>query len=134
MVVRLEFDGLRAGEEVGVLSSTGVTDSHISVLDDVEASFTVWFAAELALRYWALGRVIFKDPLGLFDIFIVVSTLVDLTLTRVFSVDGAINLSVARMIRMLKVMKFFRTFKAASAFAELRILFKTVLRSGVSKP
>mmetsp|Transcript_44464 Transcript_44464/g.105366 ORF Transcript_44464/g.105366 Transcript_44464/m.105366 type:complete len:602 (-) Transcript_44464:46-1851(-) len=128
MIIRLEFDGMVAGELVGELSNTGVTNTHLKVMDDVEAGFTIWFAAELVLRYWALGMVIFRDPLGLFDVFIVVSTLVDFALTRVFKVSS-INLSVARLIRMLKVMKFFRTFKAASAFSELRILLKTVLRS-----
>eukprot|EP00971_Amphidinium_carterae_P193927 3847574-Amphidinium_carterae.1 len=72
------------------------------------------------------------EAMNVFDMLVVLGTLVDLVLTRLLAFQGGMNLSLARMLRLFKcyeVLKFLRTFKAATAFTELRILLRTVLRS-----
>mmetsp|Transcript_19625 Transcript_19625/g.45690 ORF Transcript_19625/g.45690 Transcript_19625/m.45690 type:complete len:695 (+) Transcript_19625:176-2260(+) len=129
MVVRLELEGLLAGEELGEISPVGISQGTLDAMNAMEIFFTMWFTVELLLRYWALGCHVFHDSIGLFDAIVVFATLVDFVMNEVFGLVEGTNLTSARMLRLLKVLKFFRTFKAASAFTELRILLRTVLRS-----
>mmetsp|Transcript_8770 Transcript_8770/g.19598 ORF Transcript_8770/g.19598 Transcript_8770/m.19598 type:complete len:654 (+) Transcript_8770:88-2049(+) len=129
MIIRLELDGMLAGELLGVYHHTGVSQDTLRFMEDVEVFFTLWFALELLLRYWGFGFRIFCEVMGMFDAVIVLVTVTDLFMTQVFDFENMMNLSIARIIRILKVMKFLRAFKAASSFTELRILLRTVMRS-----
>mmetsp|Transcript_17962 Transcript_17962/g.41916 ORF Transcript_17962/g.41916 Transcript_17962/m.41916 type:complete len:656 (-) Transcript_17962:258-2225(-) len=129
MILRLELDGRVAGEELGVIKNSGVKQATLIFMEDLELFFTSWFTVELLLRFWAFGCGILMEAMSLFDVLVVLGTLLDIVLNRLYNVEGGMNLSLARMIRMLKVLKFLRTFKAASAFTELRILLRTVMRS-----
>jgi len=130
MIVRLEIEGILAGEQLGVLKNTGMSRNVLDAMENIEIFFTLWFTVELLLRIWVHGcRAMLSDAMGAFDIIVVVGTLADLLMTRLLAFDGGMNLTVARMVRLVKVLKFLRTFKAAAAFTELRILLRTVLRS-----
>mmetsp|Transcript_11169 Transcript_11169/g.25378 ORF Transcript_11169/g.25378 Transcript_11169/m.25378 type:complete len:667 (+) Transcript_11169:47-2047(+) len=129
MIIRLELEGMIAGEELGSLSNTGVDVGWLHTMEDIEVFFTIWFTVELIFRFWTFGRTIFHEAMSVFDILVVFGTLMDLIFTRILNFDGGMNLSVARLLRLVKVLKFARTFKAATAFTELRILLRTVLRS-----
>jgi len=130
MIARLEIEGYLAGEELGVLSGSGVTEDSLDTMETVEVFFAMWFTVELLLRFWAIGcGPMMRDAMSVFDMLVVIGTMVDLVMTHLLAFEGAVNLSVARMLRLVKVLKFLRTFKAATAFSELRILLRTVMRS-----
>eukprot|EP00971_Amphidinium_carterae_P105524 2089470-Amphidinium_carterae.1 len=53
---------------------------------------------ELLLRLWAIGcGPMLRDAMSVFDMLVVVGTMVDLIMTRLLAIDGALNLSVARL-------------------------------------
>jgi len=130
MVLRLEIEGLLVGEQLGVLRNTGMHSGALDVMENIEVFFTLWFTVELLLRVWVYGYTLLTDPMNVFDALVVIATLVDVIFTRLLALnDGGVNLSVARVIRLVKVLKLLRTFKAASVFTEVRVLLRTVLRS-----
>jgi len=84
---------------------------------------------ELLFRIWLHGFSMFRCPYNVFDTAIVLATVIDALGQAFQALSGGTNLSAARVLRNLRLVKFLRVFKVAALFGELRVLIKTVTSS-----
>lgn len=94
--------------------------------------FTGYFVMELLLKLWVHRLYFFTNEdwaWNWFDTFIVVMAVVEIALTR-FTQMG-VDLTFARVCRMLRVQKSFRALKAVRFLTEFRLMINCVLGSMV---
>jgi len=108
---------------IGVQADWGETASnevqpHWLVLEVV---FMVIFVLELSLKVFGFGNTFFSDVWNILDFFIIIASVVDVTVTLGTDASGAEHLSTLRLVRV------FRVVRAVNTFERLNLLVRSFL-------
>lgn len=129
MCLQLEHQGNLAAVQLQLQSDRGVFSGVGNWFTIIEYAFTMWFLLELIFRIWVHGFQMFRSVYNVFDSVIVLATVVDGLAQFFQDLSGGTNLSFARLLRNLRLLKFMRAFRVAALFSDLRVLIKTVTSS-----
>jgi len=86
----------------------------------VDAGFIAVYSLEILLKFFAYGVTFFQDTWNMFDLLVVVSSIVELTL------GSASGLNALRAMRIIKVMRTIRLVRRAR---RLRLIISALIRS-----
>jgi len=129
MCLQLEHQGSLAAVHLQLTPDTSLFSTWGNAFDIIEYVFTGWFLIEMLVRTWGHGFGMFRSPYNVFDAAIVLATLIDALGQAFQALGGSTNISFARLLRNLRLVKFMRAFGVAALFTELRVLIKTVTSS-----
>jgi hypothetical protein len=94
-------------------------------LDVLNALLTLVFAVEMSLRIFALGlRAYVRDRINLFDVLVVLLSLIDLAISPPYLWTGVEAQSTS--VLALRTLRLTRVFKLARSWTSLRVLIKTI--------
>ena len=90
------------------------------MIENINLAFTIIFATEAAMKIMALGRSYFKESWNKFDLFIVIFSLIEITLNEIYGFD----LPIISLFRIFRIGRVLRIMKSAS---NLRVAFTTFI-------
>ncbi|EKX42225.1 hypothetical protein GUITHDRAFT_55227, partial [Guillardia theta CCMP2712] len=107
---------------VGFMASEGyaVQSSWTSTLSSIDNVFIVIYSIEIALKCVAYGFAFFSSSWNLFDLFIVLISIAEQTLSRSVGI---------RALRLLRLVRVFRTVKIIRRVPKLYLLFQAISAS-----
>lgn len=105
-----------------VLSLTGLVDSDIIELKILNSIFTYSFALDVSLKLIAYGGTFFEDVMNLFDLFVVVVSLVDACLEGM-----TLNLSALRSMRIFRAFRVLRVTRLVRSLSFMKIVMSVVV-------
>jgi voltage-gated sodium channel len=129
MCLQLEHQGSLAAVHLQMKPDIGFSSGVGDSFQIMEYIFTAWFLIELLFRIWVHGFGMFRSLYNVFDAAIVLATIIDALGQAFQALSGGTNVSFARLLRNLRLVKFMRAFRVATLFSELRVLIKTVTSS-----
>eukprot|EP00929_Paragymnodinium_shiwhaense_P023407 TRINITY_DN14653_c0_g2_i2.p1 TRINITY_DN14653_c0_g2~~TRINITY_DN14653_c0_g2_i2.p1 ORF type:complete len:521 (+),score=109.85 TRINITY_DN14653_c0_g2_i2:866-2428(+) len=132
MFLQLQEMGYEASVELELRKDAGGTWNSLGpIFSLLEHFFNILFVIELCLRLYLLRCKYFKVLYNLIDMSIVLTTCAEAyVFPYLGSLDGdGLNVNVARMARLFKLVKCLRAFRVAALFSELRVLMNTLTSS-----
>ena len=91
------------------------------IIESINYVFTGIFVLEVAVKLIAYSSRYFRDSWNIFDFFIVVTSLVFITLNGLFELNIGTTMQVVRTLKLGRIWKLFRSMK------QLQIIFSTMI-------
>ncbi|CAE7374188.1 Cacna1i [Symbiodinium sp. CCMP2456] len=110
--------------DIGILDACAVVPPWLTYLDYV---FFLVYVTEFAMRYYAYGRAVLRSNWVKFDLFLIVSSAVDLTLNLVNVQNELLNQ--VMLVRILRLLRLARAVRLIVLFQTLWQLVQGLLHS-----
>lgn len=105
-----------------IMCLNGLVDSNSSAINALNLVFTYAFTIDVTLKLVAYGSDFFDDVMNLFDLFVVVVSLVDASL------DGmTLNITALRSIRIFRAFRVLRVTRLVRSLSFMKIIMAVVV-------
>jgi hypothetical protein len=105
-----------------ILSLNGFVDSENFYLQILNQVFTYSFAVDVSLKLIAYGGAFFEDAINLFDLFVVVVSIIEASLEGL-----TLNLSALRSIRIFRAFRVLRVTRLVRSLSFMQIVMAVVV-------
>lgn len=105
-----------------ILSLNGFVDSENFYLQILNQVFTYSFAVDVSLKLIAYGGAFFEDAINLFDLFVVVVSIIEASLEGL-----TLNLSALRSIRIFRAFRVLRVTRLVRSLSFMKIVMAVVV-------
>lgn len=125
MTVQYQWQGYLTAVDLGLESGDGWPQAKL-IFQIFEHLFAAFFLSELILRVCLNGCWYFMDWWSIFDLLLVVSSVLDLYILQPMGQGGGGNLTFMRFARIMKFVRVFRIVRVMKLFSSLRVLVRTI--------
>jgi len=126
IIVETQWHGYKAAVALG-LSEENQWHGASLWFDVLEHLFAAVFIVELVTRIWMQKLKYFGDTANLFDLFLVLFSVMELYILTPLGEASGMNFMMLRLSRLCKVMRVFRVIRVMRLFLSLHIIVSTII-------
>ncbi|CAJ1400755.1 unnamed protein product [Effrenium voratum] len=129
MALESQIDGLQLGSQLGLYPTSPHTDEWELSFMIGDLFFTSLFALDVLVRICILQRIFFRSCMNYVDLTVSVTSLVEMTVTRLGRVSMSLNPVLFRLLRIGKLFRAVRMVHMTNMLASLHLLVKCLIAS-----
>jgi len=131
IIVQSHWQAQNASVALGFSDDSG-WDGALSLFDKLEHVFAIVFMLELLARLWILRFKYFMEAANLFDVFLVLASILELYILTPLGKASGMSFTTLRFIRVCKIVRVLRVIRVMRLFLSLHIIVSTIIHSMAS--